>query len=126
MLRSNSELESIHEDVRLETPSTTLETVAETGQSTPRNVKNHPTSPRSPDMEHSQSRDHFDETTPRRLPPGPGFKMNKMIKLISNLVDPIFSIFEPNLGPMVEEDIESEERFSRMEQSYATIDRKEL
>merc|ERR1711990_430544 len=96
--RSNSELESIHEDVRLETPSTTLETVAATGQSTPRNVKNHPTSPRSPDMEHSESRDHFDETTPRRLPP----------------------------GPMAEEDIESEERFSRLEQSYATIDRKEL
>merc|ERR1711990_146256 len=93
--RSNSELESIHEDVRLETPSTTLETVAATGQSTPRNVKNHPTSPRSPDMEHSESRDHFDETTPRRLPP----------------------------GPMAEEDIESEERFSRLEQSYATIDR---
>ena len=77
--RSNSELESIHEDVRLETPSTTLETVAETGQPTPRNVKNHLTSPRSADMEHSQSRDHFDETTPRRLPPGPGFKMVKLI-----------------------------------------------
>lgn len=126
IFRSNSELESIHEDVRLETPSTTLETVAETGQSAPRNVKNHPNSPRSADMEHSQSRDHFDETTPRRLPPGSGFKINKIIKLISNLLDVIFGIFEPNLGPMAEEDIESEERFSRLEQSYATIDRKEL
>ena len=79
-------MESIHEDVRLETPSTTLETVAETGQPTPRNVKNHLTSPRSADMEHSQSRDHFDETTPRRLPPGPGFKMIKLINLTRSSV----------------------------------------
>ena len=70
-------MESIHEDVHLETPSTTLETVAETGQSTPRIVKNHPSSLRSDDIEHSQSRDHFDETIPRSLPPGPGFKMRK-------------------------------------------------
>lgn len=73
-------MESIHEDVHLETPSTTLETVAETGQSTPRNVKNHPSSLRSDDMEHSQSRDHFDETIPRRLPPGPGFKTRKNVE----------------------------------------------
>ena len=91
-------MESIHEDVHLESPSTTLETVAETGQSANQNVKNHSSSSRPTDMEHSQSRDHFDETTPGRLPP----------------------------GPMAEEDIESEERFSRMEQAHAAIDRNKL
>lgn len=91
--RSNSELESIHEDIHLETPSSTLETVVEGS----RNVKNQPSSSRSThqpsNIEHSESRDHVHALP--RLPP----------------------------GPMAEEDIESEERFSRMEQAGLTIDR---
>ena len=72
--RSNSELESIHEDVHLETPSATLETVAETGQSVQPNTKNQASSRRSQpaDIEHSESTDNIGEMAPPRLPPGPG------------------------------------------------------
>ena len=38
----------------------------------------------------------------------------------------LFAFLNPIPGPMAEEDIESEERFSKMEQSDAAIDRKEL